>query len=177
MRPSYQAIHSVLTNPSYAGAYAYGQRGHDGDGALSLGNPVPRRRFALDQIDVLLRDHHPAYVSWERYLAIRAALRDNSTQFRPSPGAPRQGQALLQGLVVCGRCGCRMLPHYGTSSAAYICRARHQRYGEPICQSLTIDHVDRAVTVAFLAVVGPARVEAALALAEELERDHAAVER
>jgi DNA invertase Pin-like site-specific DNA recombinase len=177
MRPSYQAIHSVLTNPSYAGAYAYGQRSHDREGVAALGHPVPRQRFALDEIDVLLRDHHPSYVSWEGYLAIRAALRDNSTQFRPSRGAPRQGEALLQGLVVCGRCGCRMLLHYGTTSAAYICRARHQRYGEPICQSLTIDHVDRAVTAAFLEVVGPAQVDAALALADAWERDRVAVAR
>src|SRR3954468_8882812 len=67
--------------------------------------------------------------------------------------------------------------HYGTSSAAYICRTRHQRYGEPICQSLTIEHVDGAVTAAFLQVVGPAHVEAALAMAGGLERDRAVVER
>jgi DNA invertase Pin-like site-specific DNA recombinase len=177
MRPSYQAIYSVLSNPCYAGAYAYGQRGRAWDGATEPGNPGARRRYALDQVEVLLRDHHPAYIPWERYLAVRAALRDNSSQFQPSRGAPRRGGGLLQGLVVCGRCGCRMLLHYGTSSAAYICRTRHQRYGEPICQSLTIEHVDRAVAAAFFRVVGPAQVEAALAMAEELERDRAAVER
>lgn len=177
MRPSYQAIHTVLSNPTYAGAYAYGQRGRDRSEPAGLGSPGPRQRFAIDQVDVLLRDHHPAYLSWERYLAVRAALRDNSSQFRPSRGAPRRGDGLLQGLVVCGRCGCRMQLHYGISSAAYICRTRHQRYGEPICQSLTIDHVDRAVTAAFLQVVRPAHVEAALAMAEELDRDRAVVER
>jgi len=66
---------------------------------------------------------------------------------------------------------------YGTSSAAYICNTRHQRYGEPVCQSLTIEHVDRAVTAAFFQVIEPARVEIALALADDLERDRAAVER
>ena len=167
----------MLSNPTYAGAYVYGQRGHGWEGAPGLGAPGPRRRYALDQVDVLLRDHHPAYVAWERHLAVRAALRDNSTQFRASRGAPRRGGGLLQGLVVCGRCGCRMQLHYGTSSAAYICRTRHQRYGEPICQSLTIEHVDRAVTAAFLQVVGPAPVEAALAMAEEVDRDRAVVER
>jgi DNA invertase Pin-like site-specific DNA recombinase len=177
LRPSYQAIHTVLSNPAYAGAYVYGQRGHTWEGTTGPGGPGPRRRHAIDQVAVLLRDHHPAYVSWERYLAIRAALRDNSNQFKPSRGVPHRGGGLLQGLVVCGRCGCRMQLHYGTSSAAYLCRTRHQRYGEPICQSLTIDHVDRAVTAAFLQVVGPAHVEAALAVAEELERDRAVVER
>jgi DNA invertase Pin-like site-specific DNA recombinase len=177
LRPSYQAIHTVLSNPTYAGAYVYGQRGRNQSEAPGLGGSGPRRRYALDQVEVLLRDHHPAYVSWERHLAVRAALRDNSTQFKPSRGAPRRGGGLLQGLVVCGRCGCRMQLHNGASSAAYICRTRHQRYGEPICQSLTIEHVDRAITAAFLAVVGPAHVEAALAMAAELERDRTVVER
>ena len=76
--------------------------------------PRPRRvkpDLRDDQVDVLLRDHHPAYVSWERHLTIRAALQDNSTQFKPSRGAPRRGGGVLQGLVVCGRCGCRMRLH------------------------------------------------------------------
>jgi DNA invertase Pin-like site-specific DNA recombinase len=177
MRPSYQAIHLVLTNPIYAGAYVYGQRGRASDGPTGLGQPGPRRRFALDQVDVLLHDHHPAYICWERYLANRTALRDNGSQFKSSRGAPHQGSSLLQGLVVCGRCGCRMQVQYSQLSAAYICSTRHRRYGEPLCQSLTIDHVDRAVTEAFLQVIRPAQVEAALALAEDLERDRAVVER
>ena len=174
MRPSYQAIHTVLMNPTYAGAYVYGQRGHD---PVGFGASSARRRVALEQAEVLLRDHHPAYLSWDSYLANRATLRDNSTQFHPSRGAPRAGSGLLQGLVVCGRCGCRMRLQYSKPSAAYLCATRHTRYGEPLCQSLTIEHVDRAVTEAFLQVIEPAQVEAALALAEDLERDRAAVER
>jgi len=177
MRPSYQAIYTVLQNPTYAGAYVYGQRGRDPSGSLALGDPGPRKRFALDQAEVLLRDHHAAFISWERYLTNRAALRDNSTQFRPSRGAPQRGGGLLQGLVVCGRCGCRMRLHYGTTSAAYICMTRHKRYGEPVCQSLTIEHVDQAVTEVFLHVMEPAQVDAVLALAEDLERDRAVVAR
>jgi hypothetical protein len=177
LRASYQAIHTVLMNPAYAGAYVYGRRGQQPDGPIGLGRPGPRTRLALDQVDVLLHDHHPAYLSWERYLANRATLRDNSTQFQPSRGAPRQGIGLLQGLVVCGRCGCRMHVQYGTTSAAYICDTRHRRYGEPLCQSLTIEHVDRAISEAFLQVIEPAQIEATLALAEELDRDRITVER
>jgi DNA invertase Pin-like site-specific DNA recombinase len=177
MRPSYQAIHTVLMNPTYTGAYVYGRRGHDPNDLIGLDTAGPRKRFALEQVEVLLHDHHPAYVSWERYLENRSTLRDNSTQFQPSRGAPRQGAGLLQGLVVCGRCGCRMHVQYGRPSAAYICDTRHRRYGEPLCQSLTIDHVDCAITEAFLQVIGPAQIEAALVLAEELERDRVAIER
>ena len=172
MRPSYQAIHTVLTNPFYAGAYVYGYRRHE---PATLGTAPARRRYSLDGVETLLHDHHPAYLSWEQYQANADRLRDNAVRFPRSRGAPRRGAALLQGLVVCGRCGCRMQLHYGTTSAAYICNRRHQLYGEPICQSLTMEHVDRAVSDAFLAFIRPAEIAAALALAEEAEHDRALV--
>ena len=177
MRPSYQALHTVLTNPVYAGAYVYGQREPLSGTPSDLGVRPRRHRYAVEEAAVLLRDHHPAYINWERFLATRAALQDNASQFPVSRGAPRRGQSLLQGLVVCGRCGCRMRPQYGESSTAYVCITRHQRYGEPLCQSLTMDHVDRAISEAFLAVIAPAQVAAALALAEDVERDRAAAQR
>jgi DNA invertase Pin-like site-specific DNA recombinase len=175
-RPTYQAINRILTNPAYAGAYVYGRRRQEGSmpGLSHLG---PRRRLALEEAEVLIRDHHPAYLSWERYLANRAILRDNSRQFTPSPGAPLKGLALLQGIVFCGRCGCRMQLHYTPSSPCYTCNSRKKRYGEPICQSLTINHVDQAVTDAFLAVIRPAELEAVLALSEEVDREQEQIER
>jgi DNA invertase Pin-like site-specific DNA recombinase len=175
-KPSYQAIHQILSNPAYAGAYAYGQRGREPDVAVGLGARGPRRRFVLDDVEVLLRDHHPAYVRWDRYLAHRAQLRDNSRQFVSSPGAPQPGQALLPGIVFCGRCGSRMQPHYSRSSPCYVCNSRKKRYGDPICQSLTISHVDQAVSDAFLAVIRPAAIEAVLALSQEFDRERAQVE-
>jgi DNA invertase Pin-like site-specific DNA recombinase len=177
VKPTYQAIHQFLVNPIYAGAYAYGQRRPDHAMLPGLGRREPRHRFALDELEVLIRDHHPGYVSWERYLANRALLHANSQQFAPSPGAPQKGSALLQGIAFCGRCGCRMKPHDVASSPSYLCSTRKQHYGEPICQSLTIDHVDQAVTEAFLAVVQPAEVEALLALSEEFDREQAQIER
>jgi DNA invertase Pin-like site-specific DNA recombinase len=175
-KPAYQAVYLVLSNPVYAGAYAYGRRRRAG-AAPGLGPPGPRRRFALDALEVLVRDHHPGYVSWDRYLATRAQLRDNTRRFASSRGAPRPGHALLPGLVVCGRCGCRMQVHYSPTSPSYLCRTRHKRYGEPVCQSLAVAHVDQAVSDAFLAVVEPAAVEALLALSDEVDRERAQVER
>jgi hypothetical protein len=177
VKPSYQAIHQFLVNPLYAGAYAYGQRGSDRDLPAGLGRRGPRQRFALAELEVLIRDHHPGYRSWERYLADRELLRQNSRQFAPSPGAPQKGQALLQGIAFCGRCGCRMKPHYSASSPCYLCGTRKQHYAEPICQSLTIDHVDQAVSEAFLAVVQPAEIDALLALGEEFDRERVQIER
>ncbi|HEY8743907.1 MAG TPA: recombinase zinc beta ribbon domain-containing protein, partial [Chloroflexota bacterium] len=143
---------------------------------LAPGVAGPRRRYALDDVQVFQRDHHLAYLTWEQYQANVAALRDNGRRFPTSRGAPQNGAGLLQGLVVCGRCGCRMQLRYSIPSAAYVCGTRHQRYGEPVCQSLTIAHVDPAVSAAFLTVIQPAEVETALALAEELEHDRALVE-
>ena len=110
MKPSYQAIHQVVSNPAYAGAYVYGQRRQEGAGLAGLGRRGPRRRWALDEVEVLVRDHHPGYITWAQYETNRATLRDNSRQFATSRGAPQPGAGLLQGLVVCGRCGCRMRP-------------------------------------------------------------------
>jgi hypothetical protein len=70
-----------------------------------------------------------------------------------------------------------MQVHYSRSSPSYICRARHQRYGEPICQTLSIAHVDQAVAATFLAVIRPATVEALLALSDELDHERAQVAR
>jgi DNA invertase Pin-like site-specific DNA recombinase len=176
-KPTYQAIHLILSNPSYAGAYAYGRRGCEAAGPVGPAGRHPRRRFALEDLAVLLRDHHPAYISWDRYVANRTILRENSRQFTPSPGAPQKGLALLQGIVFCGQCGCRMQPHYSLSSPSYLCNSRRRRYGEAICQSLTISHVDEAVAAAFLAVIRPAEVEALLALSAEFDRDQAQIER
>jgi hypothetical protein len=70
-----------------------------------------------------------------------------------------------------------MLPHYSLSSPSYMCNTRKRRYGEPICQSLTITHVDQVVSDAFLAVIRPAELEAVLALSEEFDREQAQIER
>jgi hypothetical protein len=142
-----------------------------------LGRREPRHRFALDELEVLIRDHHPGSVSWERDLAKRALLRENSQQFAPSPGAPQKGSALLQGIVDCGRYGCRRKPHDAASSPSYLCSTRTQHDGEPICQSRTIAPVDQAVSAAFLAVVQPAEGAVLLALREEFDREQAQVER
>ncbi len=177
VKPSYQAIHQLLVSPIYAGAYAYGQRGSDRDLPAGMGRRGPRQRSALAELEVLILDHHRGYRSWERHLADRVLLRQSSCQFAPSPGAPQKGQALLQGIALCGRCGCRMKPHYSAASPCHLCGTRKQHYGEPICQSLTIDHVDQAVSEAFLVVVQPAEIGALLALGEEFDGERVQIER
>ena len=108
---TYTAVHDMLTNPIYAGAYAFGRRqlqrrvGEDGRARISK-VPMPRERW-----QTLILDHHEAYVSWEQREQILAQITRNA----PTPGegaAAREGQALLQGLLRCGRCGRRMRSAY-----------------------------------------------------------------
>jgi hypothetical protein len=166
----------ALINPVYAGAYACGRRRRE-DGGLGSGPPGQRRRCALEAPDVLLRDHHPAYLSRESYLSNRATRRDTTRQFATRRGAPPPGRAWLHGRVVWGRRGCRMQVHYSLPSPGYRCQTRHRRYGEPLGPSLALVPVAQAVSGAFLAVIRPAEIAALLALREEFGRERLQVER
>lgn len=176
-RASYAAVHDFLTNPAYAGAFAFGRTRRrkqlDGDGRV-------RHRtteLPIDQWSVCLPEHHPGYVSWEVYLSTRERLRQNARPRGEGGGAAREGSALLQGLVRCGRCGRRMQVAYsGTSGRVvrYACVRGHQLHAtKRACQSLGGLRVDRAVAEAFLEAVSPAGVSASAGAIEELERQHA----
>src|SRR5262245_28141077 len=107
-RPNKSALRNMLRHPIYAGAYAYGRSCPD-----KPHRPKKRRRGWLppDQWQVLLRDRYPVYITWEQYERNVAQLKDNQSHCQ-SRGTVRQGCALLTGLVVCGRCGARMMTHH-----------------------------------------------------------------
>jgi DNA invertase Pin-like site-specific DNA recombinase len=172
-RASYAAIHLILSNPAYAGAFAFGRR-QQAAGRVP-GELTPRARRAVEDWQVLVHEVYPAYIPWEHYVQNRERLRQNQGQFTPRPGVPRHGTALLQGLVFCARCGRRLMVRYG-ESAAYVCEHLRKRYAAPRCQTFTIAHVDRAVEAAFLEVVEPARIEATIAAFAQLEQQRLALE-
>ena len=122
---SYPAIHDFLTNPTYAGAFVFGrtrqEKRLDGNGRLvTRTRELPREEWA-----VLIPDHHPGFVSWERYERIQDALRANWRAPRGHGGGPvREGTALLQGRIRCGVCGRMMQVGYsGTKGNCprYLC--------------------------------------------------------
>ena len=62
---------------------------------------------------MVLHNRYPAYIGWEAFLTIQKQLLQNQARYRlERTGPPRQGQAFLQGIAVCGRCGARMRLHY-----------------------------------------------------------------
>lgn len=167
VRPNYPGLYSILKHPGYAGAYAYGK--HHRTRLPGDAQRVVTRSLPMDEWPVLKQDAWPAYITWERYLQNQARLKDNAQGSGWRRGAPRPGAALLQGLVLCARCGRPMHVHYTDHSPAYVCDAAHRNQGDLRCQIFTIAHVDRAVVEVFLQAVQPARLEAALAAVEQVE--------
>jgi DNA invertase Pin-like site-specific DNA recombinase len=180
---SYPAVHDFLTNPAYAGAFVFGrtrtEKRVDASGKVTATvRELPREQWA-----VLIHDHHPGYLTWEDYEANTARLRAN---WRPprghGGGAPREGRALLQGLLRCGRCGRIMQTGYagkGGNSPRYLCARAKQMYGgERTCQSIGGLRIEQAVLAEMFTVLQPASLEAtarALAGADDrYQRDLAA---
>lgn len=171
-RASYAAIYLVLTNPAYAGAFAFGRRKQAAKRVP--GDLVKRSRLPMEEWEVLIPDVYPAYISWEQYRANRSRLHKNLGCFAEPSGVPRQGEALLQGIVFCARCGRRMAASYVDTGAYYRCAHLKRRYGDPVCQGFKASHVDQAVVNAFLAVVEPVHIEATLVALDQLEQQRQA---
>jgi DNA invertase Pin-like site-specific DNA recombinase/predicted DNA-binding transcriptional regulator AlpA len=167
VKPTYIAIHAVLSNPVYAGAYAYGksrcERYVDETGRV-------RKRVRLlpqDQWAVLIPHHHPGFIDWTLFEMNQARLASNC---HPGPqqatGAVREGSALLQGLATCGRCGRHLLVYYHgkNSTPGYYCPSGRALNGRGVwCMRLGGVRIDRAVAETFLDTLSPAGLEAAIA--------------
>ena len=137
---TYGSVHAFLTNPAYAGAFVFGRTSQKKQ--LDATGRVRRRTIdlPLEQWSVCLPEHHPGYVTWEEYLATRERLRQNVRPRGEGGGAAREGVALLQGIVRCGRCGRRMQVAYSGNDGQvprYACVRAHQLHGtDSACQSL-----------------------------------------
>lgn len=174
--PVYNTIHSILTNPMYAGAYAFGRtedrtRVVDGRARRTRGHPKTRDRWT-----VLIQDHHPGYVSWETYERTQLTLAENAhMKKRMARKSARGGRALLAGLLRCRRCG-RMLhvAYTGTTGTVvrYHCRGAQLNHGEAWCISFGGLRADQAIAAALLDVVQPKAIEAAIEASERTTQEH-----
>ena len=173
---SYHAIHSVLTNPVYAGVYAYGKSKQESfvDEAGRVRKRV--KRLPQSQWAVLIHDHHKGFIDWETYELIQARIAKNTRPVaHKAAGAIREGAALLQGLATCGRCGRRLKVYYqGKYSApGYYCAASNVVAGRAkYCMRIGGVKIDNAVAGAFLDAITPAAMEAAILAEKNIEADH-----
>lgn len=170
--PSYRYVHRVLTNPMYAGAYAFGQRQTE-EVLDSAHRPVKRQKAKLQKDwHALLREHHEAYISWETFENNLERIASNR-RGNDSVGAPREGASLLQGLVLCGRCGRSMKVAYSRRprTTRYRCADRNKQEGSTICQSFGAVRLERAIEQLVLECLKPLGIEAMIQAAT----DYAAV--
>lgn len=173
--PVYHTLHHILTNPVYAGAYAFGRRGTTVALAEGRKRMIRSVRRAADSWEVLIRDHHEGYISWEEFVRNQEIISDNANgRSYLVRGSVRRGEALLPGLFRCGRCGRKLTVHYGsrgTHTQRYACCGAFNARAEMSCISFGGMRVDRAVAEEVLERVQPLGIEAALSAMKNLERE------
>jgi DNA invertase Pin-like site-specific DNA recombinase len=170
-RPAYRNVISVLKEPTYAGAYAYGRT----TSQMEVVDGVPQKtavRKPLEEWTVLIPEHHDGYISWEEFKRVQKMLEGNIAGFetRQGPGAPKRGPALLAGLLRCRRCGRKLMVAYSGKNASvprYQCHRGQLDNMEAKCISFGGLSVDAAISGEILRVVRPCAVEAAVAAVTE----------
>jgi DNA invertase Pin-like site-specific DNA recombinase len=162
----------VLHNPRYAGTFFHGRTRT----CPSRSGRNSNKKLPIEQWHTLLPDAHAGYITWDQFQRNQQRLRDNThaqgADRRRSPAG--EGPALLQGLVVCGRCGQRMTVRYHTRKSGlvptYICQRDGIERAERICQSIPGGSLDAAIGTLLLEMMTPVTLEVALAVQQELQQ-------
>jgi DNA invertase Pin-like site-specific DNA recombinase len=175
-RPNRMTLQGLLKNPIYAGAYAYGRRQID-PRKKQPGRPCTGR-VSCQEYHALIKDRFPAYISWEQFEQNLARLKANRAR-ADEIGAVRHGPSLLAGLLICGRCGCRMQVRYGGPKKlhSYTCTRLATDYGADTCQYLPGTPLDEFVSEWLLKALEPAALALSLEAAAHLETERAELDR
>jgi DNA invertase Pin-like site-specific DNA recombinase len=173
--PVYNTVMAMLRNPIYAGAYAYGR--NVSRITLREGRKRIVRKPQLDpgQWQVLIRDHHGGYISWEVFEHNLRIIANNANMCgEPIQGSIRGGEALLVGLLRCGHCGRRLHVIYAGKQGAvgrYVCRGKKDVvHTSAACIAFGAKRIDQAVCAEVLQRLQPLGIEAALQAIETQER-------
>jgi excisionase family DNA binding protein len=162
--PVYSTMHHILTNPVYAGAYAFGRRTMRV--VIENGRKHVLRTMQRDwrSWGVLIPDHHESYIPWADFERNQTLIADNANGKRfMSRGAVRRGEALLVGLFRCARCGRKLRVRYSDGAARYQCVGAFTHLAAARCISFSGMRADRMVAKEVLGRVQPLGVDAALA--------------
>lgn len=177
--PVYNTVLKILTNPVYAGAYAFGRTETRVRIEAGRKRVVRGHRRAQEHWQVLIQEHHEGYIDWQSYEHNQRVIADN-TNMRGSMarGALRRGEALLAGLLRCAHCGRKLHVAYSGAhgdTARYHCKGAAINHGSPRnCISFGSLRVDEAVSREVLSVLRPIGVQAALhAIEQRADDDHA----
>ena len=160
----------TLHNPRYTGAFVYGKQ----ESRKDLDGKVYHRKRETKEWHTLLKGVHPAYISWEQYEENQKRLLQNlrnvaGDQARP----PREGPALLQGIVVCGKCGKHMTLRYSVKNDKqvpnYVCQSDGIEKGNTICQFVQGEQIDQMIEKLLLKNFNLPTLEVTLNVQKELE--------
>jgi DNA invertase Pin-like site-specific DNA recombinase len=177
--PTYNIVHNILTNPIYAGAYAFGRT----TSVISVEGGRKRVRRGvqrpMSKWDVLIKDHHAAYISWDEFERNLKALANNATRMSSAlaRGAAREGELLLSGLLRCGHCGRKLHVQYGGKSGRYNCYGARTNHGTERCISVSGSSIDAEIAKEVLRVLKPLGMEAAVKAIEALSSETTAAQR
>ena len=177
--PLYNSVHNILTNPVYAGAYAFGRT----MSKVSVENGRKRVRRGLrrsqTEWDVLLKDQHEGYITWSEFERNQRAIADNATGkgSASARGAVRRGELLMPGLLRCGHCGRKLYVGYGGKAGRYYCQGARVNHGVGRCISFGGLRADHAVGAEVLRVLKPLGVDAALRALQAQRSEASAAQR
>jgi DNA invertase Pin-like site-specific DNA recombinase/transposase len=179
--PYYRAVYLMLLNPIYAGTYAWGRSKVVTEIAPDGSRKTRQRPKSVAQWEVILHDHHPAYISRQDFERIQRMVEQNRPAARTEASAAvREGVALLQGIVRCGRCGRSMTVRYHTSSSgnvvpSYVCVAAKAQNRGGDCQSVSGRRIENTVSQIFLEAMSPGQLEIHVAALSKLNQHQDAV--
>lgn len=164
--PVYNSVHHMLTNPIYAGAYAFGRTVSEIRLEGGRKRVIRGLRRAQEDWEVLIPEHHEGYISWADYERNQSLIADNANcKGQMARGMIRRGEALLAGLLRCGHCGRKLHVAYSGkrgSTARYHCQGAMLNHGTQRCISFGAFRVDRAVGEEVIRALQPLGMEAAL---------------
>jgi len=175
----HHTVRRVLHNPRYAGAFTYGRRrDRKVPGGKTITTRLPREEWIS-----FIPGAHPGYITIEQFdancarLAANAAARGGDR----AGGPPREGPALLQGIIICGKCGKRMTVRYhhrrGQELPTYLCQRDGIEHARPACAVIPGAGLDAQIGQLLLQTLSPLAVEAALAVSAELQQRAAQTDR
>ena len=162
---------NVLHNPRYAGAFVYGRQRT----RRNLDGVTRVQRTPRDEWLTLIPQAHAGYISWDEFERNEHRLHESAQAMGADRrrGAPREGPALLQGLVLCARCGRRMTIRYhsraGQLCPEYVCQREGIERGDVICQRIPGVGIDQAISELLVEAVNPLALEVTLAVQRELQ--------
>ncbi|MEZ6101153.1 MAG: recombinase family protein [Pirellulaceae bacterium] len=164
------SISSFLNNPAYAGAATYGRsrwkKSHNT-------GKMQQKKLPPQQWRYCVKDMYPQYITWETFERIQAMLRDNYTEYarNKTRGVPREGKALMHGIMYCGECGHKMCVQY-KGGTQYLCNHLKQQTGAPVCQRIAGDTIDDTIVSWFFEALSVAEIDVAAAALQSTDTEH-----